>query len=89
MSVAPRERASSDSDGARCFLARVEVDTMERALVAELAQQVGQRVRVAGWLHQVRALGGVTFVLVRDRSGIVQAVFDAAPAEPLRLHARA
>ncbi|HEY8293558.1 MAG TPA: aspartate--tRNA(Asn) ligase [Thermomicrobiales bacterium] len=60
---------------------------MERALVAELAQQVGQRVRVAGWLHQVRALGGVTFVLVRDRSGIVQAVFDAAPAEPLRLHA--
>ncbi len=54
---------------------------MERVLAAKLAAQIGQRVRVAGWLHQVRALGGVTFVLVRDRSGIVQAVFDREPAE--------
>jgi nondiscriminating aspartyl-tRNA synthetase len=53
---------------------------MERVLVNEVARQIGQRVRVAGWLHQVRTLGGVTFVLVRDRSGIVQAVFDREPA---------
>jgi nondiscriminating aspartyl-tRNA synthetase len=42
---------------------------------------VGKRVTVAGWLHQVRALGGVTFVLLRDRSGIVQAVLDREPPE--------
>ncbi len=49
---------------------------MERVVAGELAERIGQRVRVAGWLYQVRALGGVTFVLVRDRSGIVQVVFD-------------
>ncbi len=59
----------------------------ERILAAELAIRIGQRARVAGWLHQVRALGGVTFVLVRDRSGIVQAVFDREPAELAGLQA--
>lgn len=52
---------------------------MERLLGDQLTEHVGERVRVAGWLHQVRALGGVTFVLIRDRSGIVQAVFDREP----------
>ncbi|HEY7908390.1 MAG TPA: aspartate--tRNA(Asn) ligase [Thermomicrobiales bacterium] len=59
----------------------------ERVLAGELGQQVGRRVRVAGWLHHVRALGGVTFVLVRDRSGIAQAVFDRPPAELAGLQA--
>ncbi len=54
---------------------------MERVLTTALAGRVGERATVAGWLHQVRALGGVTFVLLRDRSGIVQAVFDRAPPE--------
>jgi nondiscriminating aspartyl-tRNA synthetase len=52
----------------------------ERTLAGELSHMIGRRVRVAGWMHQVRALGGVTFVLVRDRSGIAQAVFDREPA---------
>jgi aspartyl-tRNA synthetase len=38
--------------------------------------QVGQHVTLAGWLHRYRSHGGVLFVNLRDRSGIVQVTFD-------------
>lgn len=49
---------------------------MERTLAVEAVQHVGETVRLAGWFHQLRRLGGVSFLLLRDRSGIVQAVID-------------
>src|SRR2546423_5308789 len=49
---------------------------MERTLVADLRTHVGQRVRVEGWLHHQRRLAQVTFLLVRDRSGIAQVVLE-------------
>ena len=47
---------------------------MDRVLSAELASHVGERVRVAGWLHHQRQLASVSFLLVRDRAGIAQVV---------------
>lgn len=39
---------------------------------AQLKARVGKNATVEGWVHDVRALGGISFVLVRNSKGIVQ-----------------
>jgi len=57
---------------------------MKRSRAGSLtAASVGQRVRLQGWVHRRRDHGGVIFINLRDRSGIVQVVVhpdDAAAA---------
>jgi aspartyl-tRNA synthetase len=40
--------------------------------VEELRRRIGQRVTVSGWVHDVRLLGGISFVLLRNSKGIFQ-----------------
>jgi nondiscriminating aspartyl-tRNA synthetase len=54
-----------------------EVNLM-RVLSTELRAHVGRRVTLAGWLHSKRELGAVSFVLLRDRAGLAQAIVDGA-----------
>jgi nondiscriminating aspartyl-tRNA synthetase len=49
---------------------------MERIRTTEVGAHVGERVRVAGWLQSLRRLGGVSFLVVRDGWGTIQAVAE-------------
>ncbi len=53
----------------------------ERTLTTEVAPD--QSATVAGWVHEVRDLGGIVFVIVRDRAGRLQVTLseDELPAD--------
>ena len=51
---------------------------MEQVRTTEIKAHVGERVFLHGWVHQLRALGGINFLLIRDGYGIAQAVSDDA-----------
>ena len=49
---------------------------MERVLALETIKKVGQEVLLKGWVNRRRDHGQITFVDLRDRSGLVQLVFQ-------------
>ncbi len=51
---------------------------MERTMTGDLAGHAGEQVRLAGWVHHQRHLAQVSFLLLRDASGIAQVVIDDA-----------
>lgn len=56
-----------------------------RILSKDLSGHIGKRVTIQGWLHKKRLLGGLTFINVRDRSGLTQVVIkDKDEVEKLR-----
>ncbi len=53
------------------------------------AADAGTRVRLGGWIHRTRDLGGLLFLDLRDRSGLVQVSFDPRWASPEAIAAAA
>ena len=49
---------------------------MERTLIANLGPRVGEKVLIAGWMHNFRRLSKFGFLLLRDASGIAQIVVE-------------
>lgn len=45
-----------------------------RILSRDLDQHIGKTVMIRGWLHKRRDLGGIMFLVVRDRAGLIQVV---------------
>src|SRR5579859_4837216 len=57
---------------------------MQRIPTIEVSAHPGERVHVAGWLHSLRRLGAVNFLIIRDGWGTVQAIAEnEAELEPL------
>jgi nondiscriminating aspartyl-tRNA synthetase len=61
-----------------------EVSFVERIWSTQLAGQIGEQVRLAGWLHRLRQLSNVSFLILRDGRGLAQVVVDE-PALAARL----
>ena len=45
------------------------------------AAKTGAQAEVSGWVHRIRDMGGITFVILRDRSGLVQLVCSEKPVD--------
>lgn len=53
-----------------CF----KIEDMERTLVCGVSKKVGEKIRLEGWVNSIRDHGKITFIDLRDRSGVVQCV---------------
>jgi nondiscriminating aspartyl-tRNA synthetase len=49
---------------------------MNRVLINELINNYGEIVKINGWVHRIRKLGKLAFLIVRDRSGLIQCVVN-------------
>ena len=45
---------------------------MKRTYVSEL--KVGQKILLKGWVHEIRSLAKLSFILFRDSTGLVQCI---------------
>jgi nondiscriminating aspartyl-tRNA synthetase len=48
-----------------------------RTMLGQINAHLGEEVQVRGWVHRIRELGKISFILLRDASGIAQLVVDA------------
>jgi nondiscriminating aspartyl-tRNA synthetase len=54
---------------------------IQRTLAAETPQHIGDEVKIQGWVHARRDHGKLIFIDMRDRSGVVQVVFNPRVSE--------
>ena len=58
---------------------------MSRILSSEVKTHIGKKITVSGWMHKKRLMGGLTFINLRDRKGLVQIIVeDKNEVEKLR-----
>ncbi len=75
---------STPAQGIKVFLGILNgIPVLRTTMIGEITQAMaGSEVTIAGWVHEVRELGKLTFMLVRDRTGIVQVVAKSGATEP-------
>ncbi len=53
---------------------------MEKITIKQMKEKIGQKVKIEGWVSTLRELGGVCFLLLRQRQGTVQIVLTKEQA---------
>lgn len=54
-----------------------------RVRTIDAAAHVGQHIRLAGWVHRLRQIGAINFLVLRDGYGLFQAVLSSEALAPL------
>ena len=49
---------------------------MERIWTTDLGKHAGEDVKLAGWLHRLRRLSNVSFLILRDAKGLLDKGID-------------
>jgi nondiscriminating aspartyl-tRNA synthetase len=49
---------------------------MKRIMINKLNNYINKEVKIEGWVHRIRCLKAITFLILRDRTGLVQCVID-------------
>ena len=47
-----------------------------RILARDVAENIDKSITIKGWIHKKRLLGGLNFINIRDRSGLVQVLVE-------------
>lgn len=55
-----------------------EVNKMNRTLIKDLNSRLGETVKLQGWVHRLRKLGKIAFLILRERSGLIQCVVNTS-----------
>ena len=61
---------------------------MERTYVCDIASSTESTLLLRGWIHKIHDLGKITFIHLRDKTGIVQLVIDKDHKDSLKEHLR-
>lgn len=59
----------------------LEVIKMNRILICELKNYLNKKVCIQGWIYKIRKLKSITFVILRDRSGLIQCIVNNNEAD--------
>lgn len=49
---------------------------IKKVYIEDLPKLIGHQIRIAGWVHKIRDQKKVQFLILRDRTGLVQTVID-------------
>src|SRR3989338_9392805 len=57
---------------------------MQRILIKETTNHIGEKVKICGWVNTRRDHGSIVFIDMRDISGVVQVVMKSELAQDIK-----
>jgi aspartyl-tRNA synthetase len=58
---------------------------MERIQIKNIKEKIGEKIKVAGFIHTIRDQGSIKFIILRDISGLIQIVILKSAPEVMKI----